>query len=375
MSQASAFNPLAKADRLMLKNIGAHALSQPWLSALLALMLMTALGLMGHVVAAGIAQASQLIELALGRYAPVTWAAVFVLSLASLRSPAKRQEQAATVGWLAALPQMPHSARRYSAQLLWLICLMQVLLLVGLLLMVSPHFSVPPAGVHWLLALTVPAAATLTALRFSKSRSLSDGQGQRIQPRSPRPAGNSVAHIVRDWQWAAFRQVLWTPAIRWAIGGLLLLIPVGASTAGVAITLLVGWAIFQASNAWAAWMRTTVEAARLLRAVPTRTLPLLWAFSVWPLVLAAVSGLLLFLGLLGLGADPLLAILAMFLLLAVATLTLCGVLAWRHQERVPQWRITSVVLIWALVAQSLAPAAPAVWLAIVMVLLRRASRR
>ncbi|TVR94741.1 MAG: hypothetical protein EA418_09470 [Wenzhouxiangellaceae bacterium] len=333
------------------------------------------MGSIGAIVLARIAQASHLVELALDRYALVSWAAVFVLSLASLKPLAMRQEQAAISGWLAALPPMPDSARRYSTRLLGLSCLVQVVLLVGMLAMLSPGFSNPLAGVHWLLALTVPAAATLTALRLSTSTSLDAGKSQGIQRLSPRTTGNSLAIIVRQWQWAAFRQVLWTPAIRWAIGALLLLIPVGASIAGVAITLLVGWAVFQASNAWAAWMRAINTASRLLRALPTSTIPLLWAFSVWPLVLAVFSGLLLFLGLLALGAAWPVAILAMLLLQAVATLILCAVLAWRHEPRLPQWRISSVVLIWALLAQSLAPAAPWVWLALVAFLLRKAIRR
>ena len=375
MLQAEPFNPLARAHRLMLKNIGADALRQPWLSALLLLMFLLALGLIGPILLSRIAQGSHLVELALGRYAPVTWAAVFILSLGSLKPLARRQEQAASSGWLAVLPQMPHSARRYLTRLLCVICLVQVALLVGMLLMLSPGFSDPLAGVHWLLALTVPAAATLTALHLSTSRSLDAGKRQGIQRLSRRTTGQSLAIIVRQWQWAAFRQVLWTPAIRWAIGGMLLLIPVGASTAGVAITLLVGWAVFQASNAWAAWMRTINAASRLLRALPTSTVSLLWAFSVWPFVLAGVSGLLLFLGLQALGAAWPVAILAMLLLQAVATLILSAVLAWRHEARLPQWRISSVVLIWALLAQSFAPAAPLVWLALVAFLLRQAIRR
>lgn len=375
MSQAHAFNPLAQADRLMLRNIGADARRQPWLSGLLLMMFLLALVVIAPVLLTRIAQGSHLVELALARYALVSWAAVFVFSLAILKPLARRQQRAASSGWLAALPQMPDAARRYSTRLLALSCMVQIALIVGLLLMLSPGFSDPLAGVHWLLALIVPAAASLTASRWTTSGSLEAGKAQRIQRLSPTSTGTSLAAIVRQWQWAAFRQVLWTPAIRWAIGGLLLLIPVGASTAAVAITLLVGWAVFQASNAWTAWMRTIAEASRLLRALPTSTVPLLWALSIWPLVLAGLSGLLLLLGLLALGAAWAVAILAMLLLQAAATLILCAVLAWRHEPELPQWRISSVVLIWALLAQSFAPAAPLVWLALVAFLLRRASRR
>ena len=375
MPRASRFNPQAQADRLVLKNIGADALRQPWLSASLVLTCALVMGSIGAIVLARIAQGSHLVELALDSYAPVTWAAVFVLSLASSKPVIRRREQTANAGWLAALPQMPQAARRYSAALLWLNCLLQSMMLLGLLLLFSSRLDDPLAGFHWLLALIVPAGATLVA-QFQPVASIVKADASRGH-RLPRPGqpGDSIPAIVRQWQWLAFGQALWTPAVRWIIGGLLLLIPVGASAVAVGITLVVGWIVFQASNAWVVWMRTIVEASRLLRVLPDNTLMLLWACSIWPLILVGCSSLLLLAFLKLMGAAWSLAVLAMLVVQAVMLLALCCVLAWRHHQRHLQWRVASVVVLWLLLAQAMPPIAPLAWLVMVGLLLRRAMQR
>lgn len=377
MRQVSTFNPQAFADRLMLRNAVAIALQQIWVSALLLLVFVLVVVLFASILISSLAQGDHLMTVALDRHPAVTWTVVFVISLGSLKAIAHRQQAAATAGWLAALPQMPHSAQRYSGRLLCLACLIQIVLLVGLLLMLSPDISFSLPRTHWLLALSVPAVATGIVLRFSPLRSLSAGQrrAHRIQRQPSNLASTSLAGTIRQWQWSAFQSVLWTPAVRWVFGGLLLLIPVGASTVAVAVTLLVGWVAFQAAHTWTAWMRTIVSASRLLRALPTRTRSLLWALSVLPLTLAMVSGVMLFLGLFALGADFSLAILVMMSFQGLAVLVLAAVLAWRHEARVLQWRIAVIVLVWVFLAQSFMPAAPLVWLALMTFLLKRAGRR
>lgn len=379
MRRVSTFNPQAFADRLMLRNAAAIALQQIWVSALLLLVFALVVVLFASILISSLAQSDHWMTVALDRYPAVTWTVVFVISLGSLKSMAHRQQAAATAGWLAALPQMPHSAQRYSARLLCLAGLIQIMLLVGLLsmLMLSPDINVSLPVTHWLLALGVPIVATVIVLRFSPFSSLSTGQwrAHRTQRQPSKLASTSLAGTIRQWQWSAFQSVLWTPAVRWVFGGLLLLIPVGASTVAVAVTLFVGWVAFQAANTWTAWMRTIVSASRLLRAVPTRTRSLLWALSVLPLTLALVSSVMLFLGLLALGADFALAILIMMSFQSLAVLVLAAVLAWRHEPRVLQWRIAATVLAWVFVAQSLMPAAPLVWLALMAFLLKRAGRR
>ena len=376
MPQQGKPNPLAQADRLMLSNLIKDALSQPGLSALLLLAALMFCALIGYTLTSTLGQRLDLVEIAMHDFALFTWGVIFLLALAMLKSPARRCEQAATGGWLAALPQMPCSARRYSAGLLWLICLLQSLVLVSLLLLFSSRLDDPLAGFHWLLALIVPAGATLAVQYLPKASPVGGVDASRSRRHLlTGQAGDSILAIVRQWQWLAFRQALWTPAVRWTIGGLLLLIPVGVSALAVGITLVVGWAVFQASNAWTVWMRTIVEASRLLRVLPANTLMLLWACAIMPLALVGISSLLLMVFLKLMGAAWTLATLAMLVVQAVMLLALCCVLAWRHHQRHLQWRVASVVVLWLLLAQTMLPIAPLAWLVMVGLLLRRAMQR
>lgn len=370
------FNPMAQANRLMLRNLLQDALDQPWLSGLIALMILASGWLTGHLVLAVIGQRIDLLEWAFRDYALLVWAGLYTLSVASLTPLARRRDQAATSGWLATLPQMPRAGRRDLVRTLWLLCLLQTLLLLGLLALLAQHFSEPMQAFNWLLALAMPMAAGVTTMGLVKTSSTDPSVASTARrPGSGSARCGSAADILRQWQRAAFGQVFWAPATRWAIGGLLILIPAGASTAGVAITLVVGWTVIQAMNAWTSWMRVIVDASLLLRALPTNTAPLLWALSVWPLMLTGVGSLLLSLGLLALGASLAGVIGVMLVVPAVSLLAQAGVLAWRHQGGIPQWRILAVVLLWLLLAQSIPPAAPAFWLLLMFMLIKKASRR
>jgi hypothetical protein len=79
------------------------------------------------------------------------------------------------------------------------------------------------------------------------------------------------------------------------------------------------------------------------------------------------------LGLIALGAPIAGAVLVMLLLAAVLLLNLAGVLAWRHQDPIRQWRIIGVVVFWAVLTQSLPPLAPVFWLLLMLLLIRRAT--
>ena len=360
----------------MLRNVLHEASTRPCLAGFLMILVLTISGLTGQLLLTAIEQHRDWLENGFRDYPLLVWAGLFMLSISSLMPLARRQVMAATNSWLASLPQMPQAAQRHSKRTLWLLYVIQSSSLLGLLAILAYYFTDPVPWFNWILALAMPAAAALATNRLATATS-----SERFDPLLPPGARSSskpcqsISGILRYWQWATFCQSFWAPATRWAIGGLLILIPAGASTAGVAITLLIGWAIIQTMNAWTACLRVIVEASSLLRALPTNTGPLLWTLAVWPLTLVCVASLLLSVGLLMLGAAPAIAILVLLFITSLSLLALSGVLAWRHQGRIPQRRILAIIMLWLLLAQSILPAAPVFWLLLVFILIQRAFRR
>lgn len=374
MATLTAFNPAARSQWLIMRNMLDRALSQPWLSGWLALLALALVYLLSGMAWALIDKHAQLLVHSFTDRAGLVWAGLFLLSAASLVPVVRRQRRIAETGWLAVLPQMPAAARRQSIRIAGLLCLLQSAGLIVLMALLRHHtdqalpwFSIP-------LALVVPALAATLAHRLAQ-RPTAD-----IRDRSPSEPGArqrmqeawSSARILRHWQWATFRQKIWNAGSRWAIGGLLILIPAGVSTGGVVITLLVGWALIQALNAWSAWLQVIVEASALLQAAPTKASSLLSGLSVLPLIWIAAFSLLIALGLIALGAPVMGAVVVMVLLAAVFLLNLAGVLAWRHQGPMRQWRIAGVVVLWAVLSQSLPPMAPVFWLVLMLLLIKRA---
>jgi len=132
--------------------------------------------------------------------------------------------------------------------------------------------------------------------------------------------------------------------------------------------------MIQVVNAWSAWMRVIVEASQVLRTLPSQTIALIWMLSALPLALIVIVSILLALGLIFLGASMTSAIVVPLLFQAVSLLALAGVLAWRHSASIPQWRISSIVILWALLSQSMPPLAPLFWLLLMLILLKRSIR-
>jgi hypothetical protein len=375
LSTFTAFNPAARAKWLTLRNLLHRALAQPWLAALLALLVLVLVYLLFAIARDLIEEHAQLLAEGFIHRAGLVWSGLFMLSVASLVPVASRQRRVAETSWLAVLPQMPKAARRHTIGIAGLLCLLQSAGLIVLLALIRSHtvqalpwFSIP-------LALVLPALAAALALWLA--------QRPRVDDRPRTATGNisrradqddwSTARILRQWQWAAFRQKVWNAGSRWAIGALLLLIPAGVSTGGVVITLVVGWALIQVLNAWSAWLQVIVQALALLQALPTKALSLLNGLLVLPLTWIAAISVLMPLGLIALGAPIAGAVLVMLLLAAVLLLNLAGVLAWRHQDPIRQWRIIGVVVFWAVLTQSLPPLAPVFWLLLMLLLIRRAT--
>ncbi|MGY6552952.1 MAG: hypothetical protein ACXIUM_00365 [Wenzhouxiangella sp.] len=370
----SAFNPAARAHWLALRNTLQMALAQPWLSALLALFFLLLVYLLFGTAWDLIEKYAQRLVDSFTDRAGLVWSALFVLSVASLVPVARRQQRLADTSWLAVLPQMPRAARRHSMHIAGLLSLVQSAGLIVLLILIHSHtdrvlpwFSIP-------LALVLPALAAAAAVWLAQ-RPAFEGRPRAATGNTARRAEQdncSTARILRHWQWAAFRQKVWSAGSRWGIGALLLLIPAGVSSGGVVITLLVGWALIQVLNAWSAWLQVIVQASALLQALPTKALPMLSRLSVLPLMWIAAISLLIPLGLLALGAPIVGAVAVLLVLAAVFLLNLAGVLAWRHQGPARQWRIGGILVLWVVLSQSLPPLAPVFWLLLMLLLIKRA---
>lgn len=370
------FNPVAQSQKLILGNLVSIARSQLWLSVLLMILTAGLAWLLFQMILTVIDQRSVLLEHIFRDRAALVWAGLFVLFVGSLMPHAKKRHQESTSGWMAALPQMPHASRSHLTRTLGLLCLIQSALLLAMLILLERHFHQTLPWFNWLLALVVPIGAALTVGRLAR-RPVSDralkSNKQSTKASVRRPTG-TAAGIMRHWQWAKFRDSVWAPGTRWAVGGLLILIPAGASTMAVAITLVVGWAMIQVVNAWSTWMRVIVEASLVLRTLPSQTLSLIWMLSALPLALIVIVSLVMALGLTTLGATMTSAIVVPLLFQAVSLLALAGVLAWRHSASIPQWRISSIVILWALLSQSMPPLAPLFWLLLMLILLKRSIR-
>jgi len=370
------FNPVAQSQKLVLGNLVSIARSRLWLSILLVILIAGLAWLLLQMTLAVIDQHSDLLEHILRDRAALVWAGMFVLAVGSLMPQVKRHHQESTSGWMAALPQMPQASRSHLACTLLLLCLVQAALLLAMLVVLERHFHQALSWPNWLLALAVPIGSALTAEWLAR-RPVSKGgikSAKNPAKASVRPQTGTAAGILRHWQWAQFRDSFWAPGTRWAVGGLLILIPAGASTIGVALALLVGWAMIQVVNAWSAWMRVIVEASQVLRTLPSQTIALIWMLSALPLALIVIVSILLALGLIFLGASMTSAIVVPLLFQAVSLLALAGVLAWRHSASIPQWRISSIVILWALLSQSMPPLAPLFWLLLMLILLKRSIR-
>ncbi len=376
MIRQSDFNPVAQSQKLALGNLVSIARSQFWLSVLLMLLTAGLAWLLFQMILTVIDQHSGLLEHIFHDRAALVWAGLFVLSVGSLMPQAKRQHRESTSGWMAALPQMPQASRSHLACTLGLICLVEAALLLIMLILLERHFHQTLPWPNWLLALAVPIGAALTVgwlVRRTVSEEAIQSNEQTIKAHVRQGSG-TVAGILRQWQWAKFRDSFWAPGTRWAIGGLLILIPSGASTMAVAITLLVGWAMIQVVNAWSAWMRVIVEASQVLRTLPSQTVSLIWMLSALPLALIVIMSSLLAFGLNILGASATSAVMVSLLFQALSLLMLAGVLAWRHSASIPQWGISSIVILWVLLSQSMPPLAPLLWLLLMLILIKRSIR-
>ena len=202
---------------------------------------------------------------------------VFALALAGHERTALRLLQRARLGWLAALPGTAVATRRELAR-----ALAARSALASALLLLLPAALASGAGrsawpaTAWLLVAAAPWPAALLAALVALRRNarLLRGGLPTARARTTHPAWLPVA---ARWQWAAFVVDQRGRKGAWLLLPLLLALPAGMSGPATVAALFAALLSAALLTLWSAALATVPAGARLLRATPWRTRPLLAA--------------------------------------------------------------------------------------------------
>lgn len=357
-------------------NLLREATARPALSALVALLGLASLVLFLGILHALVSEYAATVLGLLRRWGAVAWAAVFLMCLAALVPPARRDFAEAQSGWLAALPQMPRAMHVWSRWRSFVLALLQVVFLFAGLFAV--HRLAPGEAdldlLDCLPALVVPMLAWLVVPLSARPRSPASAAGpSRMQARG-RPFARERRSVLAHWQWAAYRNRRWTAGVRWFLGLLVLLVPAGAGTLQVGAMLLVGALLLQWLQFWTSSLRVVVQASALTGALPQRPGPFVGELSTLPALLVAALSLFVF-GLLAvMGLSMPAALVVALVISAALALHAASVLAWRHAPRLRGLRSAVVLMTWVVFSQAAPFLAPVVWLGMFAWLLRLAVR-
>lgn len=375
-SLRSTGNPVIAARRAAWANLWSEAASRPLPSVLIGALCLGCITLGLFVLDALVAQhAITLLEWLTYRAGGV-WSAMFLLCLAILLTPARRDLIESESGWLSALPQMPQAMHQWSRWRSFVFAVFQALVLLAGVM--SIHRNAPGEGelgvADWLPALVIPVLAWLTLpvlVRPRNQGAVSGSPRPRVRARAPeREPRSMLAH----WQWTDYKSRRWTAGTRWSLGLVVLLVPAGATFVQVGVTLLFGVLLVQWFQLWSSCLRVVVQASALTGALPQRAWPFIGALCRLPLLAAVILPLFAFAVLAGLGLPALAALAVALAIFGALTLHAASVLAWRNQPCLLELRSVAVLLTWLVFSQAVPFMAPLIWLGLLVWLLRRAGR-